>query len=201
MPAFKVGLFRKPLDVVRGNACAVELGCGCAFLDIAIAGFRPGGRRAENDDVGSGGGDLHASLDDLAKALLVGDDVVGREDAEDGIGCGALHDHSGERAGRGGIAGAGFAQNALVRDLRKLLRDGLGEQLVGDDEEALGGGDGTEALDRLLDHGFRAGERENLLGAGTARARPEARAAASGEDYGNQCFVLRGFVGHALRLL
>ena len=47
-----------------------------------------------------------------------------------------------------------------------------------------------EARDRLLDHGLLAVEREQLLGALFAAERPEAGAAATGQDYGIEVGVL-----------
>jgi hypothetical protein len=65
----------------------------------------------------------------------------------------------------------------------ELVGDLVGQELVGDDPGFLQLGQRLEALDGLLNHGAFAVQREHLLGAGAARAGPEAGTAAAGENH------------------
>ena len=53
---------------------------------------------------------------------------------------------------------------------------------IGEDPETLGRNDGHEAVDRGLNKAALADDIEHLLGGALSAARPEARAAASGQD-------------------
>jgi hypothetical protein len=79
---------------------------------------------------------------------------------------------------------AGSAMICFSGKFWKLTQHGGAQVVIGDDPETAGRGHGCEARDGLLDHGLLAVERKQLLGAALAAQRPEARAAAAGENYG-----------------
>ena len=74
---------------------------------------------------------------------------------------------------------------------RKLVGDLVGQEFVGDDPGVVRAGQRLEPLDGLLNHGALAIEREHLLGAGAAGARPEAGSAAAGENHRTKINWLR----------
>ncbi len=81
-------------------------------------------------------------------------------------------------AGGRGVARFRFTQDVRCAQLRQLSGDRLLQKFVGDDPDILRGGKRLQPVQRLLDHRAFAIQREHLLGAGAAAARPEARAAA-----------------------
>jgi hypothetical protein len=89
-----------------------------------------------------------------------------------------------EPDGGSGIASNGLRDNMLRRKLRKLAHDSCPQIVVGNDPKIAWRGHRCEACHGLLDHGVLAIQREQLLGATLAAKRPEARAAASGKNYG-----------------
>ena len=60
--------------------------------------------------------------------------------------------------------------------------------MVGDDPKVLLASEWGKTRDRLLDHGVLAVEGQHLLGETLATERPEARAAAAGEDHGMKVY-------------
>ena len=117
------------------------------------------------------------------KRGFVGDDVVGGEDAQHRVGIFAFDQEGGQAAGGRGVARHRLLNNLILGHILQLVGDLVGQILVGDNPGLLRSGDRLEALDGLLNHGTLAVQGQNLLGVGAARAGPEARAAASGEDY------------------
>ncbi len=156
-----------------------------ARLDVAVAGFRAGWANAHDDDVFVRGGDGGGLLHGRAEAPLVGDDVVGRKQAEHRVGIAAQQDERRQPDCGRGIAPGRLGDDLVARQLRQLLGDRRAQVGVGDDPKMLAVGERQQALDRLLDHAV-AGviEREQLLGAALAAQRPEARAASASEDDG-----------------
>jgi len=108
--------------------------------------------------------------------------VVGGEDAHDGFGIERVQDVGGEADGGGGVALGGLGQHLALGDVGQLAEDGVAEMLVGEDPEALGRNDRSDAVDGGLDEGAVADDVEDLLGGALTAARPEAGAATAGED-------------------
>ena len=84
----------------------------------------------------------------------------------------------------GSVASNGFGENVCSIQPRQLFADGGGLLVVGDDPEMRSREDRREALDGLFEHGLAADDIEQLLWRARAAARPEARAASSGENDG-----------------
>jgi len=63
------------------------------------------------------------------------------------------------------------------------MQDGGAQIAIRDDPETAVRSHRREARDRLLDHGLLAVERQQLLGPALATQRPEARAAATGQNH------------------
>ena len=126
-----MGLFGEALDATDGNAGiwglrGVERS---AQFNRAVAGFGAGGRNTDDDDLFSAGRDGDAGANDLGEARDVLDNVVGGEDAEDGVGCGGLEQEGGQGAGGGGVSGGGLAEDVGRGEPRKLLGDDALEQI------------------------------------------------------------------------
>jgi hypothetical protein len=64
---------------------------------------------------------------------------------------------------------------------RELLLQGLCQQVVGDNPELVQRRQRPQPIHRLLDHGLLAIQRQHLLGARAAAARPKAGPAAAGQ--------------------
>ncbi len=77
------------------------------------------------------------------------------------------------------LRATGFLHNLRGGHALQLVRDLVGQILVGDDPGLIQSGQRIEPLDSLLNHGALAIERQNLLGAGAARTGPEAGTTAS----------------------
>ncbi len=175
---FGIGLFAEALDGLR-----LRLARGDAFaeLDIAVAGLRPAGLNAEDDEMASGGGG-EGGLDVGAEARLPEDEVIGGKHSHDGILIECGEDARGEADAGSGIALGRFGDDLAAGDGGKLLANFVLQIFVGDDPDIFRGHDAGEAVDGLLDEGAVAEEAEDLLGVSFAAAGPEAGAAATGHD-------------------
>ena len=155
-----------------------------ALADIAVAGFRLGRRDAEGHEV-AGGSRTRGGVDRLVEGVAVPDDVVGRQQEQQGV-----RVLFGNDQGRDGGGGGGVAANRLQSDGER--RHGDLAQLFGDDEAVLVVADhqlGREALaydaaHRVLEHGPFTDQRQKLLRVALARNRPEARTRPTGEENG-----------------
>jgi hypothetical protein len=112
--------------------------------------------------------------------------VVRREDAEHCIRRGLLQQESGEASSGRCVARCRLAEHLIGRHLIQLNADCRGEQVVGDDPGIARRRERQQAVQGALDHGALAIQREHLFGACLPAARPEARAAASGQDDGTE---------------
>jgi hypothetical protein len=77
----------------------------------------------------------------------------------------------------------------LAGNLAKLLCDEIVEEIVGDDPDVGGVGDGNKPVDGLLNHGAFAVESQNLLGARFSTARPEPRSTATCENHRSELLL------------
>ena len=87
------------------------------------------------------------------------------------------------------MAGAVFRPTGSARICfgakpRKLAHDFAPQMLVSDDPETCRRSQGQQPANGLLDHGLLSVEREQLLGTTLPAQRPEAGAAAAGENHG-----------------
>src|SRR5262249_61653448 len=89
-----------------------------------------------------------------------------------------------ERDSGGGVAANGFGDDAFSGSCRQLFSKRRSLLSVGDSPDAVRRNQRTQTRDSLLEHGLLADDVEELLGRARAAARPEARAATTGEDYG-----------------
>ena len=175
----QVGLLGKAAYVQRSLVAGIVAG-----LNVAVAGFRTGGLDAQHHHVVTGRGQGDGFVERLQEARLVGDDVIGGKDAQDGIGILAFDEESGQAAG-----GRGVARHRLLNDLL-LAAHPCSWSAISWARNSLvmtqvfaGLGQRLETLDGLLNHGALAVERKNLLGMGAARAGPEAGTAAAGKNH------------------
>ena len=72
--------------------------------------------------------------------LLIGDHVVGGEDAQHRIGSGSLDEERRQTRCRRGVARRRLADDLLPQHGLQLFGDGLGEQVVGDHPKLVRGG-------------------------------------------------------------
>src|SRR5580698_6483560 len=164
----QVWLLSKTADVERRIVSDIVAG-----FDVAIAGFWAGGLNAQDHHVVTCGGERDTFVEGLQKTRLVGNDMVGRKDAEDGAGILAFDEESGESAGRGGVAGYRLLDDLVLGNAGKLFSDLVSKVLVGDDPGFVLLCQGLKALNGLLDHGALTIERQNLLGVSATGAWPE----------------------------
>jgi hypothetical protein len=86
--------------------------------------------------------------------------------------------------GGSGVASDRLGNDLLCRKFRELTEDGGAQVVIRDDPKMAWRGHRRESRNSLLDHTVLAIEREQLFGATLATERPEARAPATGENYG-----------------
>ena len=90
----------------------------------------------------------------------------------------------GEADRGGGVAADRLGEDVRCGDARQLLRTAAACSALVTTQTAVGRKQRRKARDGLLEHGLLADDIEQLLRRARAAARPEARAAASGEDDG-----------------
>ena len=131
LPVGLLGKAADALDAVRQHISG---------LDVAVPGLWPDRLHPQHHDVFAGCGQGDALLDGGPILLLIGDHVVGGEDAQHRIGSGALDEESRQaRCGRG-VARRRLTDDLLPQHGLQLLGDGLGEQVVGDHPKLVRGG-------------------------------------------------------------
>ena len=173
-----VRLFRK---AAHAKGFAIE---GGASFDVTVANLGPRGTDPQDHNILARGRDLNSLLQYLAIPFFVGDYVVGGKQTNHGIGI-ALHQN--ERSQSDGwrcVPSHRLGQNLFRAKPRKLAHDFAPQMLIGDDPETCRGSQGQQPAHGLLDHGLLSVERQQLLGATLPAQRPEARAAAAGENHG-----------------
>jgi hypothetical protein len=177
-----------------------------AGADVAIAGVRPLRPDAENHDATTRR-DAHRGADRRREVGAASDRVIGRRDDEDRVDAvlrGARGLEGGELQRRRGVASERLEEHAGRRDadVAELLDDREAMLLVGDDAGRVhvdaGVGDRGGAARRLLEQRLVVcaaadTEREVLLRVERAAERPQAGAAAAGEDHRDDS---QGGVGH-----
>src|SRR5208282_2468898 len=156
---------------------------GGAF-DVAVAGFGAGGRDAEDDEIFTTRGDIESGAEDAAEAFGIGDEMIGGEDGHEGLRIVMDEVESGESDGRGGVASHGLGQDVGGGAAGDHFSHGAYLLGNGDRPEARIGNYGEQAFDGLLEHGGAADDIQELFGRAHAAARPEAGAAATGENDG-----------------
>ncbi len=121
-----------------------------------------------------------------AEGVHVRDMVVGSH--ADGDGAGVM---LGDPAGGGGHGGRGIAalglddDEGLRPDLLELAADGVQVGLAGDDHRLRRALQPAHAQHRVLEQRSGAQQRQELLGPGGPRGRPQPRARASAQDHRN----------------
>jgi hypothetical protein len=110
--------------------------------------------------------------------------VVGRKQANHGIGIAVHQDERSQTDGWGRVASYRFGQNPFRAKPWKLTYDLAPQMLVGDDPETRRGSQGQQPAHGLLDHGQLSVERQQLLGTTLPAQGPETRAAAASENHG-----------------
>ena len=180
----EVRLFDEARDLAEAGR-GTGTGEGRAEFDVAVAGGRA--RRGDADEAEdvAPGADAGRGGERRAEARRVGNQVVGREDAERGVRTpAAVDERRRERARRGGVAPLGLAEHAVGPEHRKRLPRGGHEVARGDDEDARGRDEPAKAVHGVADERLAAEKVHELLGTGGAAERPEPLAAAAGEDDG-----------------
>jgi hypothetical protein len=176
-----VGLLDEARDAKR---CTVRR----PALDVAVGGLGRACDHAEGCElarVGRGHRRAHRTVE----RADIADDVVGRQHQQHRIDRVGIASHSlerrvgGERDGGRGVASEGLEHGGARRNAQQsqLLGDQKAVRLVAHHHrrcrrEAL------EAQQRLLQHGARTGERQQLLGIELARQRPQPCTRTAGEN-------------------
>ncbi len=103
-----------------------------AGLNVAVAGF--GARRldAKHHDIFAGCRHREGLLQGLQKSRLIGDHVVRGKNAEHRIGVLTLDEEGCQSAGRSGVTGHRLLHDLPGRQTGQLIRDFVGQVLVGD---------------------------------------------------------------------
>jgi len=164
-----VGFLPEALDL----AVAVALGAG---LDVAVLGGRARRFDAEGDEPTGAGGDVERAVGDGREALA--DVVVAREREHRRAGVALAHCGGGVGQRRARVLRLGLDQHPVSEVYRPV-----GVALDCEDVDVVGAR--AAAVDRPLDQGALAAEREELLRAGRRRRRVEPRADAAGEHDGD----------------
>src|ERR1039457_3714359 len=159
-------------------------------FNISIPGFRAIRPDAQHHDVRSRRRNLDAPFQSLPIALLISDHVVGREQAKHRLWILPQKQKRRQTNGWRRISPDWFGKYLGLRQLRKLLRDGEPQILVGDDPDLSRRSQREQSCHRLLNHRLLAVERQQLLRALLAAQRPKARAAPPSQNYGIEIRVL-----------
>jgi hypothetical protein len=148
---------------------------------IAVARLGAGGRDAQRHQQALLGPD-HRLADDLAEALLVGDQVVRREGAHDRLRVAAGDHRCGQRDRGAGVTWGRLHEHVALGDRVELPGDRGGVRHAGDHEDAVEGRQQVETLDRRLEQrGIGAGQWVQELRVTRPGQRPEASARATGQ--------------------
>jgi len=173
------------------DAQNISVECG-ACLDIAVASFRPGGVNSEDHDVLPRNREVNPPGQDLTESLLVRDHVIGRKQADDGVGIASPEDERRQPDGGRGIASDGLCDDLLFAQTGQLPSYLALQVLVGNHPEISGSCQGKKPPHGLLDHGALAIHHQQLLGPAFPTERPKARAAATSKNYGiEMCCLFR----------
>ncbi|MND79398.1 hypothetical protein D3C80_711370 [compost metagenome] len=179
--ALRIGLLDEPGDAADPIR---QIGVGFG-ANVAVAGFRPARRHAEQHHLtvlGSDAGEGHR----LLEGLLVFQHMIGGEHQQQFVAAVVDQLQGGDAHRRCGIAAEGFEQDRLGGEAQfgELILDDEAVVLVADQQRRLHAFE-RQALERLLEQRVLAGEDEELLGELPARKRPEPRAATARENDGN----------------
>ncbi len=160
-------------DEVRDAAHAFGQQCIVGRLDVAIAGFRFGGRYAEQHHLatlGGHGGQGQGAL----QGFLVFQHVVGRQHQHQLVAAFVDQHHRGQRHGRRGVAPERFHQDALGFELTvgQLLVDDEAVVFVADHDRRVHAFE-HQALEGLLEQGVFTGQGQELFRELLARKRPK----------------------------
>ena len=156
-----------------------------AALDIAVARLRRGRRKAERHDAALLAPRRRRMGNGVAERGFVGDDVVGRQQQDNAsrIFRGDHQRSNGRRRRR--VAAHRFQHDGVRRhaDFLHLLGDQEAMHLAAQKDRRLRARH-LGAQHGILNHRLRAVQRQKLFGQGGPRQRPQARAAAAGQDDG-----------------
>ena len=164
-----------------GHRKAAAAGNGIAALQVAKAGLRRCGGNAERNEPAlprQRGGFARGGLEgsDIADVVIAGADQHDRIFGQA---------QRGERDGGGGVLALGLDDHRAAGRIRQLRFDMIQMGRAGDDDRRPEAGLGRAAQHGGLTQRGIAHQRQERLGAGLARARPEACAAAATQNYGN----------------
>lgn len=146
-------------------------------FQVAVAGFGGAGPDAEGDQL-TLSRQYTRLRHGLVKGLLVGDQMVCRQDEHDGVGVAGGNVRGGGGHGGGGVAAKGFEQERGRElggvDFVVFVR-GLEEQgLIGDGEDFLHVGQACAAQKGFLQQALTVGQADEGLGVRLARYWPQA---------------------------
>ena len=134
---FELRLLAELLD---GNSFEFARRGALREFDIAVPGLRPAGRDAQHNDLvffRRPKGRAHM----VEKALRITDDVVGGENAEDGVGVNGFEDMGRESDGGGGVSLRRLRDDLMRGDVRQLTHNFIAHEFVGEAPDALGRND------------------------------------------------------------
>ena len=125
----------------------------------------------------------------------VTNDMVGRENAEDGVRIDPAQNMGGQADGRCGVALRGLGDDLRSRDLGQLANDLIPDKAIGQNPEAFGRNQGPKAIHRLLDQGsFVEPDRQDLFRMTLAALRPKTGTATTGQNQAVVVVIAQGKV-------
>src|SRR5580704_16717843 len=173
-----VGLLREASHAESSAAGRVP------HLNVSVAGFRSIRPDANHYNIVARSGKFCAPCNGRAIVLFIGDDMIGWEHPNNGIGVLAQQNVSGETDGRSSVAPYRLGDRLCFRQLWKLSQDRGAKIMIGKNPKSVQRSERQQTSQRLLDHGLLAIERQQLLGALLPAQGPEARAPATSENHG-----------------
>jgi hypothetical protein len=117
-----------------------------------------------------------------AEGRHIMDHVIGREECHEGVRLERARDRGGKGGGGSGVALGRFGDDVLPRQEGEGGDRGLQLNLVGENEDPLGGDDSLKPAGGLLEQGLVAEKLDQMLRCGGAADGPEAFPAATRHD-------------------
>lgn len=159
-------------------------------FNVAVGRAGPGGFDAYGDEGFFLRGGVHGGLHQGAESFPVLNELVGRDDQHDAVRIRRLDESDAQGDGGSRVTADGFGYDVVRGDVRRLAAHFRLLQMVGQDEDVLPGNEAVQPVDGLAEQGVLTDDIQELLGAVVPGKRPEARAAAAGQ---NESILIHGY--------